>query len=215
VRMAGAIRGIHPITYEGLRLSWPRLAAWGSRMGEGLLPCWGLPPQDLIRCDGTADRAQDHAIERKTTCFGSGIVTDNRSTYGIELEKQMRRAERDEKRAARRSKTYTAADLRDQYNVDSETECWMWIGEFRSYTGESREIPIVRGYGVHQVCGTAHNAMSRPIYEEWSGRVLANDENVVGTCASNRRAHRHACVNPAHHQIRHGAGIFFDREMLG
>jgi hypothetical protein len=141
-------------------------------------------------------------------------VTDNRSTYAIELEKRMRQAERAAHRAERKSKTYAAADLVDLYEVDPLTGCWMWTGEFKQYTKDSREQPVITGFGVHAMCGVAHNAMSRPIFEEQLGRILASDENVAGTCQSNA-GDRHACVNPAHHVIRHGAGIFFDREMLG
>ena len=142
-------------------------------------------------------------------------MADNRSSYGIEHEKTMRRLERDEKRLARRSKTYTAADMKHLYATDPKTECWIWFGEYRDYTQEGgREMPVVKGWGFHKMCGVAHNAMSRPIFEEHLGRVLKSTENVFGTCATNQ-GRRHACVNPAHHEIRHGAGIFFDREMLG
>ena len=139
-----------------------------------------------------------------------------KSSYGIELEKAARRAEREEakrKRAEEGKKTYTARDLVSQYRVDEATGCWLWTGEFRRYGDGQREMPIMRGIGKHEMCGIPHNAMSRVIYEEHLGRRLKTTENVAGTCASNR-GDRHACVNPEHHELRRGAGIMFAHEMV-
>lgn len=112
----------------------------------------------------------------------------------------------------KRSRTYTAADLRPLYLIDPDTGCWMWTGLFRPYGSSTRDIPIVKGWGVHQVCGVAHNAQSRTVFEEQLGRVLRATENIVGTCASNQGG-RHACIKPEHHVVRRGAGEMFGREM--
>jgi hypothetical protein len=139
-----------------------------------------------------------------------------KSTFAIEMEKRARQRAREEARQARaseRSRTYTAADLARFYRVDEASGCWLWIGEFRRYGDGPREIPIEVGLGKHQMCGIAHNAMSRTIYEEYQGAKLKSTENVVGTCASNQGA-RHACVNPEHHELRRGAGLMFSHEMI-
>jgi hypothetical protein len=139
-----------------------------------------------------------------------------KSSYGLAQEKARKQWEREEAardRAARRAKTYTGADLKQWISSDSQTGCWMWTGEFRRYGDESREMPIARGIGKHAMCGVPHNAMSRVLFEEALGRNLRATENVVGTCPSNR-GDRHACVNPAHHELRRGAGIMFAREMV-
>ncbi len=139
-----------------------------------------------------------------------------KSTFAIEMEKRERQRARDEARqatAAKRARTYTAADLKPYYEVDPNSGCWMWTGTFRRYSDGGREIPIVIRAGKHQMCGVAHNAQSRTIYEEHQGARLMATENVVGTCASNR-GDRHACVNPEHHELRRGAGIMFSHEMI-
>ena len=139
-----------------------------------------------------------------------------KSTFAIEMEKRERQRARDEARqasAAERTRTYTAADLKPFYRVDPNSGCWMWIGEFRSYGDGAREVPIVIRWGKHKMCGVAHNAQSRTIYEEYRGARLLSTENVVGTCASNQGA-RHACVNPDHHELRRGAGLMFSHEMI-
>jgi hypothetical protein len=138
------------------------------------------------------------------------------SGFAKEMEKRARARAREDARRARaeaRSRTYTASDLRSNVSVDPATDCWLWTGEFRTYGGSTREIPISRGLGKHEMCGVAHNAMSRVFFEEDLGRRLQATENVAGTCESNRGV-RHACVNPAHHELRHGAGIMFAREMI-
>jgi hypothetical protein len=111
------------------------------------------------------------------------------------------------------SADYSGADLRHLYRIDPSTGCWMWLGPFRSYGGSKRELPIVINMGSkHRLCGVPHNAMSRTFFEEELGRPLEAKENVHGVCATNK-SNRHACVNPAHHEIRRGAGEMFGREM--
>jgi hypothetical protein len=144
------------------------------------------------------------------------VSSEQKSGFAQEMERRARQRAREDARQARakqRSRTYTGEDLKAYYEADPETGCWMWIGEFRRYGDATREIPIIRGLGKHLMCGVAHNAMSRVLYEEHLGRSLKRDENVAGTCASNR-GERHACVNPEHHTLRHGAGIMFAHEMI-
>jgi hypothetical protein len=139
-----------------------------------------------------------------------------KSSFGQAQEKAKRQWAREDaarKRAQERSKTYTGPDLQKWYSVDPESGCWLWTGDFRRYGEGSGEVPIARGIGKHAMCGVAHNAMSRVLYEEQLGRNLKTTENVVGMCASNH-GDRHACVNPAHHELRRGAGIMFNREMI-
>lgn len=141
---------------------------------------------------------------------------EQKSGFAQEMERLARKRAREDARGARaeaRSRTYTADDLKAYYHVDLATGCWLWTGEFRRYGDSTREIPIIRGLGKHLMCGVAHNAMSRVLYEEHLGRNLKADENVAGTCDSNRGL-RHACVNPEHHTLRHGAGIMFAHEMI-
>jgi hypothetical protein len=144
------------------------------------------------------------------------LGSEHKSGFALEMERRARLRAREDARRARaeqRSKTYTGADLAPFYAIDPATGCWIWIGEFRTYGDGDREIPITRGLGKHVMCGTAHNAMSRVLYEEQLGRNLKATENVAGACESNRGT-RHACVNPDHHELRHGAGIMFAREMV-
>ena len=139
-----------------------------------------------------------------------------KSTFAIEVEKRERQRARDDARrvsAAKRARTYTAADLKAFYEVDPNGGGSMWTGPFRRYSEGGREIPIVTNAGKHQMCRVAHNAQSRTLYEEHQGARLMATENVVGTCASNR-GDRHACVNPEHHELRRGAGIMFSHEMI-
>jgi hypothetical protein len=110
---------------------------------------------------------------------------------------------------------YSASDLKHLYRVDVATNCWIWIGEFRTYGRSDREVPIIRlSGGRHRFCGVAHNAMSRVFFEEHLGRPLLKFENVHPTCVSSR-GRRHACVNPKHHEIRRGAGEMFGHDMQG
>jgi hypothetical protein len=139
-----------------------------------------------------------------------------KSSFGASAKRAARRWAREDaarERAKQQSKTYSGADLRKWYSVDANTGCWLWIGEFRRYGEQSREMPIARGIGKHGMCGTPHNAMSRVLFEEDLGRILKPTENVVGICEANR-GERHGCVNPAHHEIRRGPGIMFAREMI-
>ena|ERR1044071_3219704 len=141
---------------------------------------------------------------------------DAKSGFALEMERRAKRRAREDarqERAEARDRTYTAADLQAHVQVDDATDCWLWTGEFRTYGASTREIPISRGLGKHAMCGVAHNAMSRVFYEEELGRRLKAAENVAGTCESNRGV-RHACVNPAHHELRQGAGVMFAREMI-
>ena len=141
---------------------------------------------------------------------------EQKSGFAIEMERRARLAAREDARraaAAQRSRTYTGDDLSASYNIDPGTGCWLWTGDFRTYGDATREIPISNGLGKHLMCGIAHNAMSRVLFEEHLGRKLKSTENVAGTCDSNRGV-RHACVNPEHHVLRHGAGIMFAREMV-
>ena len=141
---------------------------------------------------------------------------DGKSGFAQEMERRAKQRAREDARRERteaRNRTYTADDLRARVQVDAATDCWLWTGEFRTYGGSTREIPISRGLGKHAMCGVSHNAMSRVFYEEDLGRRLKATENVAGVCASNRGV-RHACVNPAHHELRQGAGIMFAREMI-
>lgn len=143
-------------------------------------------------------------------------MADGKSGFALEMERRAKRHAREDAKAAReaeRSKTYTGDDLKPFYELDPATGCWMWTGEFRTYGDGDREIPISRGIGKHKQCGIAHNAMSRVLYEEQLGRNLKATENVAGTCDSNGGV-RHACVNPDHHELRHGAGVMFAREMI-
>ena len=143
-------------------------------------------------------------------------MSSEQSGFAKEMERRARLRAREEARRARaeaRDRTYTADDLRPSVEIDPSTGCWIWKGEFRTYGGSTREIPITRGLGKHAMCGVSHNAMSRVFYEEDLGRRLKRDENVAGTCESNRGV-RHACVNPAHHELRRGAGIMFAHEMI-
>ena len=137
--------------------------------------------------------------------------------FTLAQEKRERKFAREEARRRAReeqqSRTYTADDLKRFYRVDSETGCWLWTGEFRSFGASTREIPIEIGMGKHKMCGVSHNAMSRTIYEEYRGSKLKPTENVAGTCDSNKGV-RHACVNPQHHELRRGAGLMFSHEMI-
>jgi hypothetical protein len=139
-----------------------------------------------------------------------------KSDFAIEMERRARQAARDDARRARgeqRSRTYTGDDLRSLYRIDPATGCWLWTGDFRTYGDATREIPIGTGLGKHLMCGIAHNAMSRVLFEEHLGRKLKATENVAATCDSNRGV-RHACVNPQHHVLRRGAGIMFAHDMI-
>jgi hypothetical protein len=97
--------------------------------------------------------------------------------------------------------TYTALALtQSSVEVDPETGCWLWTGEFADDRNgpDSREYPVTAGS--HQMCGIAHMWVARPFMEEHLGRVLDPMETVRATCETNA-GKRRPCVAPAHHRV--------------
>jgi hypothetical protein len=99
---------------------------------------------------------------------------------------------------------YTSEDLRLLY-TRTVNGCWMWAGDFHpSQEHDGRptgQYPFVSG--PHARCGTAHISVGRAIFEDFLGRVLARNENVIGTCATNRDSDTYQrCVNPEHHALK-------------
>jgi hypothetical protein len=96
--------------------------------------------------------------------------------------------------------TYTVLALMASVEVDRETGCWLWTGEFADDRkgDDSRQYPVT--VGSHQMCGIAHMWVARPFMEEFLGRVLDPMETVWATCETNAGQYR-PCVAPTHHRV--------------